>query len=153
MSEPQHLMISSLSSDGLFPVMMTSEAKKNIELWSDNVQQTTNADLMAPARAAAAAAEPEAVGVEAAAEEEIHPLHHHLHHLLLPLVHVHPQSPHLLHSLHRQHGSVPSSSSPDLSAREEEGENEAGILDEDLRSLREQQRRGMEWTRLQHALQ
>ncbi|KAF9967150.1 hypothetical protein BGZ70_010609 [Mortierella alpina] len=151
MSESQHLMSSSLSSDGLFPVMMTSEAKKNIELWSDNVQQTTNAALVAPASAAAAAAvaEPEAVGVKAAAEA-IHPHHHGLAHAH---AHAHPQSPRLLHPLHGQHGSVPSSSCPDLSDREEDEEDEAGILDEDLRSLREQQRREMEWMRLQHEMQ
>ncbi|CAO3571044.1 unnamed protein product [Mortierella alpina] len=153
MSESQHLMSSSLSSDGLFPVMMTSEAKKNIELWSDNVQQTTNAALVAPpstaAAAAAVATEPEAGGVRLTGET-IHPHHH-----ILPLAHshVHPQSPHLLHPLQGQHGSVPSSSCPDLSDREEDEEDEAGILDEDLRSLREQQRREMEWMRLQHEMQ
>ncbi|KAF9924845.1 hypothetical protein BGZ67_009077 [Mortierella alpina] len=161
MSESQHLMSSSLSSDGLFPIMMTSEAKKNIEMWSDNVQQTTNAGLAAPARAAAAAAaaaaavEPEAVGVRAT-EEEIHPHHHilpHAHAHAHTHLHAYPQSPHLLHPLHGQHGSVPSSSCPDLSDREEEEEDEAGILDEDLRSLREQQRREMEWMRLQHEMQ
>ncbi|KAF9275101.1 hypothetical protein BGZ68_000121 [Mortierella alpina] len=156
MSESQHLMSSSLSSDGRFPVMMTSEAMKNIVLWSDNVQQTTNAELVAPARAAAAAAaavvvDPEAAGVRAA-EEEIHPHHH-----ILPHAHAHshnhPQSPHLLHPLHGQHGSVPSSSCPDLSDREEEEEDEGRVLDEDLRTLMEQQRREMEWMRLQHEMQ
>ncbi|KAF9952154.1 hypothetical protein BGZ72_006483 [Mortierella alpina] len=157
MSESQHLMSSSLSSDGLFPVMMTSEAKKNIELWSDNVQQTTNAELVAPARAAAAAAAQAeaavgAAGVATAEEEDIHPHHHLLPHAHAH-AHAHPPSLHLLHPLHGQHGSVPSSSCPDLSDREEDEEDEAGILDEDLRSLREQQRREIEWMRLQHEMQ
>ncbi|KAF9183132.1 Serine/threonine-protein kinase wnk1 [Haplosporangium sp. Z 11] len=91
MSEPQHLMSSSLGSEGLYPVM-TNEAKKNIELWSDHVQQK--------------------------ASEEMH---------------------------HSHHGSVPSSSCLDMSDEE--------IEDEDLRILKEQQRRELEWMQLQHEMQ
>ncbi|KAG0255244.1 Serine/threonine-protein kinase wnk1 [Mortierella polycephala] len=92
MSEPLHLMSSSLSSEGLYPVM-TNEAKKNIELWSDHVQQKSG--------------------------EEMH---------------------------HSHHGSVPSSSCPDMSDEEE-------IEDEDLKILKEQQRRELEWMQLQHEMQ
>ncbi|KAG0211510.1 hypothetical protein BGX33_004289 [Mortierella sp. NVP41] len=95
-------MSSSLTSEGLYPILMTHEAKKKIELWSDHVQQKTSSVVSGP--------------------DDLQ------------------RVPHT--------GSLPSSSCTGLSDEEEEEED-----DEDLRLLKEQQRKELEWMRLQHEMQ
>ncbi|KAG0274864.1 hypothetical protein BGZ95_009398 [Linnemannia exigua] len=97
-------MSSSLTSEGLYPILMTHEAKKKIELWSDHVQQKTGSVVSGP--------------------EELQRVPH--------------------------NGSLPSSSCTDMSDEDEEAEAED---DEDLRLLKEQQRKELEWMRLQHEMQ
>ncbi|KAF9148073.1 hypothetical protein BG015_010222 [Linnemannia schmuckeri] len=97
-------MSSSLTSEGLYPILMTHEAKKKIELWSDHVQQKIGSTILGP--------------------EDLQ------------------RVPHT--------GSLPSSSCTDMSDEEEEDDNED---DEDLRLLKEQQRKELEWMRLQHEMQ
>ncbi|KAF9906788.1 hypothetical protein EC991_000301 [Linnemannia zychae] len=97
-------MSSSLTSEGLYPLLMTHEAKKKIELWSDHVQQKTSSVVSGP--------------------DDLQ------------------RVPHT--------GSLPSSSCTDMSDEEEEAEDED---DEDLRLLKEQQRKELEWMRLQHEMQ
>ncbi|KAG0061677.1 hypothetical protein BGZ90_003441 [Linnemannia elongata] len=97
-------MSSSLTSEGLYPILMTHEAKKKIELWSDHVQQKTASVVSGP--------------------EDLQ------------------RVPHT--------GSLPSSSCTDMSDEEEEEDDED---DEDLRLLKEQQRKELEWMRLQHEMQ
>ncbi|KAF9127468.1 hypothetical protein BGW39_005835 [Mortierella sp. 14UC] len=109
-SHSQYLdpMSSSLTSEGLYPLMMTHEAKKKIELWSDHVQQKTASVVSGP--------------------DDLQ------------------RVPHT--------GSLPSSSCTDMSDDEEEEEEEAeDENDEDLRLLKEQQRKELEWMRLQHEMQ
>lgn len=101
-------MSSSLTSEGLYPILMTHEAKKKIELWSDHVQQKTGSVI--------------------SGSEELQ------------------RVPHT--------GSLPSSSCTDISDQEDEEENDdAANRDEDLRLLKEQQRKELEWMRLQHEMQ
>lgn len=97
-------MSSSLTSEGLYPILMTHEAKKKIELWSDHVQQKTASVVSGP--------------------EDLQ------------------RVPHT--------ASLPSSSCTDMSDEEEEEDDED---DEDLRLLKEQQRKELEWMRLQHEMQ
>ncbi|KAG0380087.1 hypothetical protein BGX24_010205 [Mortierella sp. AD032] len=97
-------MSSSLTSEGLYPMLMTHEAKKKIELWSDHVQQKTGSVVSGP--------------------EDLQ------------------RVPHT--------GSLPSSRCTDMSDEDEEAEEED---DEDLRLLKEQQRKELEWMRLQHEMQ
>ncbi|KAG0294179.1 hypothetical protein BGZ97_005140 [Linnemannia gamsii] len=100
-------MSSSLTSEGLYPMLMTHEAKKKIELWSDHVQQKTASVVSGP--------------------DDLQ------------------RVPHT--------GSLPSSSCTDISDDDdEEGHNEDED-DEDLRLLKEQQRKELEWMRLQHEMQ
>ncbi|KAF9922566.1 hypothetical protein FBU30_007317 [Linnemannia zychae] len=96
-------MSSSLTSEGLYPIMMTHEAKKKIELWSDHVQQKTSSVVSGP--------------------DDLQRVPH--------------------------NGSLSSSSCTGMS----DGEDELGEDDEDLRLLKEQQRKELEWMRLQHEMQ
>ena len=97
-------MNSSLTSEGLYPILMTHEAKKKIELWSDHVQQKTASVVSGP--------------------DDLQRASHTASH--------------------------PSSSCTDMSDEEEEEDDED---DEDLRLLKEQQRKELEWMRLQHEMQ
>ncbi|KAF9140894.1 hypothetical protein BGX30_005800 [Mortierella sp. GBA39] len=97
-------MSSSLTSEGLYPILMTHEAKKKIELWSDHVQQRTASVVSGP--------------------EDLQ------------------RVPHT--------ASLSSSSCTDMSDDEEEEDNED---DADLQLLKEQQRKELEWMRLQHEMQ
>ncbi|KAF8936594.1 hypothetical protein BGZ47_009420 [Haplosporangium gracile] len=97
-------MSSSPTSEGLYPILLTHEAKKKIELWSDHVQQKIGSVISGP--------------------EDLQRIPH--------------------------TGSLPSSSCTDMSDEEEEDDNED---DEDLRLLKEQQRKELEWMRLQHEMQ
>ncbi|KAG0288721.1 hypothetical protein BGZ96_007541 [Linnemannia gamsii] len=98
-------MSSSLTSEGLYPMLMTHEAKKKIELWSDHVQQKTASVVSGP--------------------DDLQ------------------RVPHT--------GSLPSSSCTDMSDDEDEEDHDEN--DEDLRLLKEQQRKELEWMRLQHEMQ